>query len=61
MSYIVIIILWITSLYYINKFYKKKKSAPTIKAPKYKPEDVEAVKTTLKDVSDNDTKKEDAD
>jgi len=57
MIYIIIIALWITSLYYINKFYKKKKSIPTLNAPKHKPEDVEAVKTTLKDVSD----KEDAD
>jgi len=51
MLYIVIIILWIAVLYFINRFYKKKKLAPTLKVPKHDKRDVEIVKITLAELS----------
>jgi len=51
MLIILIVILWIAALYYINVFYRKQQSIPTVKVPKHKPEDIERVRITLKELS----------
>jgi len=51
MLYILIIICWLAALYFINGFYKKKKLAPTLKAPKHSEMDKETVRITLAELS----------
>lgn len=51
MLYIVIIIFWLTALYFINSFYKKKKLVPTLKAPKHSERAKDTVKITLAELS----------